>query len=644
MLPVSSPSRREEPAAAPTRSNGERGQVLILAVVAITVVLVIGVITVDVGMWLSGRASVVNAVDQATMAGSLYLPKDGATAETVAKQYVQENDPDIGDVEVTFRCIVGDRDGDGQPDSGDIPAVCPQLKDAPFTCINGLCYANCDFTGTAKCNTIVVKGSKDVPFGFGPIFGLNEGAAAGFVSAACRGACGGPPTAPLDLVEIIDRTYSMSSTDLTNAKNGARAVLELYNPEVQRVALATLPQSLPTNDCTAVAKNSDPGNWTLTPLLSDYKNPDGSLNTSSEIVSDINCLQRSALWSPPAQTDLGSPTKAATELLINTGRPDVKWGIILLTDGQANMMPLTGSGYLNCGANAPVTTSGNGDRNGYEVTPANACADGGGEAQDLDSGTGTSTSCDSTYKDRHVFYNYNIPNSIPNLSTSPIKGIEVRLDARVDLASGTRNLCVQLSWNGGTSWTTASSDYRTSNLGTSQGTYILGSDLDNWNHNWTASELSNANFRVRVTDVSSNNSRDFYLDWVAVQVYTWPPTTQYKGPCDYAAKQAAAAKTLDPPIEIFTIGYGIENMDCDSSSGELSSSPYYNQRATTLLADMATDSLDDHNHCRYASDIAAENADGDNFLCEAQGSDLEPIFRAAAEALASGSRLVSIPF
>jgi len=39
---------------------------------------------------------------------------------------------------------------------------------------------------------------------------------------------------------------------------------------------------------------------------------------------------------------------------------------------------------------------------------------------------------------------------------------------------------------------------------------------------WIASDFSNANFRVRVIDVGSNTARDFYLDWIAVNV-TYQP-------------------------------------------------------------------------------------------------------------------------
>src|SRR3990170_5137770 len=167
-MPVNTKRRSE--------GRGEHGQALLLMILAMTLVFLIGVIVVDFGMWFSGRASVLNAMDQASMAASLKLPKDGVGAEAVALQYAQDNDFDIapGDIDVTFRCIVGDRNNDGQPDRGDVLTVCPQLygDPVPFICIGDLCYHVCDYSApNAKCNTIVVQGEKTVEFGFAPIFG-----------------------------------------------------------------------------------------------------------------------------------------------------------------------------------------------------------------------------------------------------------------------------------------------------------------------------------------------------------------------------------------------------------------------------------------------------------------------------------------
>jgi len=95
----------------------------------------------------------------------------------------------------------------------------------------------------------------------------------------------------------------------------------------------------------------------------------------------------------------------------------------------------------------------------------------------------------------------------------------VRLDAFVDsVGSNAPMICVQLSWDGGTTWTTAK---QTPRLTTSEATYILGGPSDNWGRTWTLTNLTNTNFRLRVIDVASGsgaNSRDFSLDWVAVRV------------------------------------------------------------------------------------------------------------------------------
>ncbi len=620
-------------------TGAERGQVLVLFTLVLVVICGFASLAIDIGLFFHERQRVQNMVDAAALAGAQNLPDDGPGALAAAQAYAAANNggATAATVDITFRCLVGDRNADGLPDSGDVPAVCDPGAGSSFNCNNGLCVAQCDVNQGDKCNTIVVSGNKDVPFYFGPVLSLLGGSECFFSqcptgairAAACKGACGGAPTAPLDVIEIIDRTLSMSQTDLDNAKNGARAVLNLFNPEKQRVGLGTLPQSPPGNDCVSVRANEEPGNWVITDLSDNYKNADGTLNPSAEIVSNINCLQLAYQFG--LQTNLGTPVKEAKERLIATGRPDTKWGIILMTDGEANVWPATSSGYLSCAANTPVT-SGSGDNNGFEQTPGNACADGGGVAADINSGTSTSTSCSNSGKDRHIFYNYNIPDP----GSAPIRGIQVRLDARVDSASGTRQLCVELSWNGGASWTSAKT---TANLGTSEQTYVLGSSQDTWGRTWSPSDLTNGNFRIRVTSVGSSTSRDFYLDWVAVAVYTASGTSA-KGPCDYAVEQATLAKALDPAIEIFTIGFGIAGATCRY---ELPGSPWAGKTAAEVLAAMATDSADEWGHCNTSSAIAQENADGDHFLCEARSGDLEPIFKQAAETLAGGARLISLP-
>jgi hypothetical protein len=169
-----------------------------------------------------------------------------------------------------------------------------------------------------------------------------------------------------------------------------------------------------------------------------------------------------------------------------------------------------------------------GDGNGFEVNAANAHTEDGAVASDINSGTGTSTSCGSSSKDRHVFLDYGF--TIPD--GSAIAGVEVRLRARADSTSGSPRMCVQLSADGGATWTMAKA---TGTLGTAPATFTLGGATDTWGRTWSAANLSNASFRLRLTNVASSTSRDFFLDAIAVRAHT---TT--------AALAALSALTVNP--------------------------------------------------------------------------------------------------
>ncbi|NTU86245.1 MAG: DUF4082 domain-containing protein, partial [Chloroflexales bacterium] len=96
--------------------------------------------------------------------------------------------------------------------------------------------------------------------------------------------------------------------------------------------------------------------------------------------------------------------------------------------------------------------------------------------------------------------------------------------------------CVQLSWDGGTTWTTAKTS---ANLTTTEASYILGGTADTWGRTWSDANFSNTNFRVRIIPIASNTSRDFSLDWAAVQV-------NYQAPAAALSDNlAAAAATYD---------------------------------------------------------------------------------------------------
>jgi hypothetical protein len=174
----------------------------------------------------------------------------------------------------------------------------------------------------------------------------------------------------------------------------------------------------------------------------------------------------------------------------------------------------TSTGYLAPSGQAAQTSSA-GDNNGYQTNPTNALNDNSVFAVDTNSGSNKNTSCTDTGKDKHHFFNYNF--NLPPAAV--IQGIQVRLDARADATGGSPHICVEISGDGGATWTTAK---QTATLSGTEATYILGGAADIWGRTWAVSNFSNTNFRVRVTDVAGNNSRDFSLDYIAVNV-TYQP-------------------------------------------------------------------------------------------------------------------------
>jgi len=115
-------------------------------------------------------------------------------------------------------------------------------------------------------------------------------------------------------------------------------------------------------------------------------------------------------------------------------------------------------------------------------------------------------------EEEHRYWGYGI--SIP--SGNKITGIEVLVDARAD--DDPASLYVELSWNGGGSWTTTG--YRAGPMPESWHQYVLGGAADTWGRTWTAGELGDGVFRVRLRSVE-----DARLDWVAVRVYYEPAIT-----------------------------------------------------------------------------------------------------------------------
>ncbi len=176
--------------------------------------------------------------------------------------------------------------------------------------------------------------------------------------------------------------------------------------------------------------------------------------------------------------------------------------------------------FMPCTTNAAETVNA-GDNNGYQSNPARVCVDNSSFANDGNSGSGGTQSCGAgavpdVTKDQHRFWGYAL--GLPGTVTS-INGIRVRADLALNNTTGTTNLCAQLSWDGGTTWTALKTQAITV---AGETTYTFGSTADTWGRAWTPAQFSTANFRVRIVDASTLTSKQFRLDYLAVSV-TYTP-------------------------------------------------------------------------------------------------------------------------
>jgi hypothetical protein len=263
----------------------------------------------------------------------------------------------------------------------------------------------------------------------------------------------------------------------------------------------------PTSTLTSTATRTLAATASNTPTLTMTPSPTDTLTSTA--TSTYTVAPSATITNTPAATSTSTPTPTLTRAPTSTATSTQTPTPTLTSTSTVTSTP-SGTILFSPTANVAVNTNA-GDNNGYEVSPGNAYLDDNLYARDVNSGTTTSTSCTTQGKDKHDFYNYGL-----NLPSSIVTGIVVRLNALTSSVTGSPKICVQLSWNGGLSWTSAKN---TTTLTTGEQPYVLGGGTDTWGHAWTTSQLSDANFRVRVIDVASSISITFSLDRVAVQIY-----------------------------------------------------------------------------------------------------------------------------
>jgi hypothetical protein len=361
----------------PRRLDDERGAVAVLFALTLIVLFAAVAFTIDISRLYHARQVLQNAVDFGALAGAAELPAadaaKGAAAEALARSVAIANAPQLAStatLTVSFRCIVGDRDQNNVPDAGEVPFICGPSAGtwaaSTWTYKGSRASHTCDPYAGDKCNTIRLQTSESVDYFFAPVIGINDGNTGSVSASSCKGACGAA-TSPIDAVMVLDRTGSMTDSDIANVKSAALAVLDFYDPSQQWVGMVSLPYGQAANKCNAARNQFYPESnytvWQNAPLSQDYKRADGTINAASNIVQQINCLTRAGssgsvnaysdgVGPSGNHTNLGDPVDAARDMLRLQGRDDVPDVIIFMTDGQANQpstrLPCT---YFNTKAN-----------------------------------------------------------------------------------------------------------------------------------------------------------------------------------------------------------------------------------------------------------------------------------------------------
>ncbi len=172
-----------------------------------------------------------------------------------------------------------------------------------------------------------------------------------------------------------------------------------------------------------------------------------------------------------------------------------------------------------------AVTSSAGDNNGFETTygtttPKDTTTTNTAGIESVNSGTAASTSCalPNTSSDQAIFSNFNV--SLP--AGAVITGITVTIRGHYDSATGTNTFCTFLSPDGGSTWTAGQ---KTGDVNASDVTNTLGGTSNLWGRsNWSASEVNNTNFRLRLMTLVASTSRDAFIDYLAITVsYNSPP-------------------------------------------------------------------------------------------------------------------------
>ncbi len=293
-----------------SRLSDERGQVIVFVVIAFVVLTAMVGVVIDIGYAYRTQRNLQATADAAALAGAQQLP-DSTSATSVATQYGASTS--------------------GNNQVGNVPVT----ESISTSCITTI-------PGCSPVNSVSVSETATVPTFFSKVLGFNS-----FKIKVKATACSPCGSRPVDVMLVLDRTGSMcqdssgandpACTDLNNAKDGIRTFLSFFDPNLAWVGLAVLPPATSVSGrCNTPATgnyNSTTAAYTIVPMSHDYKNPDNSLNTSSNLLSTLNCIQGGG------STSYSNAIEAAQAELDAHGRAGVPDVIVFMSDGAANTGP-----------------------------------------------------------------------------------------------------------------------------------------------------------------------------------------------------------------------------------------------------------------------------------------------------------------
>ncbi len=319
----------------PSQDRDERGQTLPLVIVFLTCMLLFAGLVIDFGQAYRTRIQLQASADAASLAGAAIFP-DTANASSTAYNYSSRN------------------------------GAKNQIPNVPNVAVTVQTKCSKTLPGCLVANTVVVDETAHVKTTFLHLLGIDD-----IPVSVHATACSPCNAVPLDVQFVVDRTGSMcedgngvdqhpSCPDMTNAKAGMMAFLGEMDSSIDRVGLTVFPPaasiSKKCNVASSSSYNSQSAPYVIVPLSTDYKapGPTGAINSASNLVSTINCIQAGGGTAYATALD-----KARTDLETN-GRVSAWKVIILLTDGAANAGPTyyaSNSPYRTQPCHAAITSA-----------------------------------------------------------------------------------------------------------------------------------------------------------------------------------------------------------------------------------------------------------------------------------------------